>query len=83
MSKRAGGGNATVTRGLCVGYMYIKIEDIKSYKPEVKASKSDKRLRSYGHSKFACIHSHFLMPTVNQLNFATALISRISRSHIN
>ncbi len=55
MSNRAGGGgNATVTRGLCVGYMYEMIEDIKTYKLEVKASKSDKRLRSYGHSKFAC-----------------------------
>ena len=53
MSKRAGGGNATVTRGLCVGYLHEMIEGIKSYKPEVKASKSDKRLRSYGHSKFS------------------------------
>ncbi len=45
MSKRAsGGGNATVTRGLCVGYLLEMIEGIKSYKPEVKASKSDKWL---------------------------------------
>ncbi len=58
MSKRAGGGgNATVTRGLCVGYLHEMIEEIKRYKPEVKASKSDKRLQSYGHSKF-CMFSH-------------------------
>ena len=45
MSKRAGGGgNATVTRGLCVGYFREMIEGIKSYKPIVKASKSDKWL---------------------------------------
>ncbi len=30
----------------------ILIEGIKGYKPEVKASKSDKRLQSYGHLKF-------------------------------
>ncbi len=52
MSKKAGGGNATVTRGLCVGYVYKMIEGIKAYKSEVKASKSDKQLQSYGHSKF-------------------------------
>ncbi len=33
------------------------IEGIKSYKPEVKASKSHKQLRSYGHSKF-CMFSY-------------------------
>ena len=32
--------------------LHEMIEGIKSYKPEVKASKSDKRLRSYDHSKF-------------------------------
>ena len=58
MSKRAGGGNTTVTRGLCVGYLHEMIEGIKSYKPEVKASKLDKRLRSYGHSKF-CMFSYW------------------------
>ncbi len=31
------------------GYLWEIIEDIKSCQPEVKASKSDKRLRSYGH----------------------------------
>ncbi len=47
MSKRAGGGdNETVTRGLCVGYRYKMIEGLKTYKPEVKASKSDKWLQS-------------------------------------
>ncbi len=57
MSKRAGGGdNATVTMGLCVGYLHKMIEEIKTYKPE--ASKSDKRLRSYGHSKF-CMFSYW------------------------
>ncbi len=45
MSKKAvGGGNAAVTRGLCVGDLHEMIEGIKSYKPEVKASKSDKWL---------------------------------------
>ncbi len=59
---RAGGdGNATVTRGLCVGSLYGLIEGIKSYKPEVKACKSDKRLQSYGHSKVECIHVNFLL----------------------
>ncbi len=54
MSKRASGsGNVTVTRGLRIGYLHKMIGgEIKTYKPEVKASKSDKRLRSYGHSKF-------------------------------
>ena len=57
MSKRAvGGSNATVTMGRCVGYLQI-IEEIKSYKPEVKASISDRRLRSYGHLKF-CLFSY-------------------------
>ncbi len=45
MSKRVGGGNATV-----IGYKMI--EGIKTYMPEVKGSKSDKWLRSYGHSQF-------------------------------
>ncbi len=57
MSKKVGGDNATVIRALCVGYWYKMIEGIKTYKPEVKASKSDKRLRSYDHSKF-CIFSY-------------------------
>ncbi len=35
----------------------VYIEGIKSYKPEVKSSKSDKRLRSYGHLKF-CMFSY-------------------------
>ncbi len=40
-SKRAaGGGSATVTRGLCISYLQEMIEGIKSYKPEFKASKS-------------------------------------------
>ncbi len=50
-------GTATVTMALCVGYLHEMIEGINSYKPEVKASKSDKRLRSYGHSKF-CTFSY-------------------------
>ncbi len=62
MSKRAGGGNVTVTRALCVGYLYKMREGIKTYEPEVEASKSDKQLQSNGHSKFACFHIHFLLP---------------------
>ena len=39
------------------------IEGLKTYKPELKPSKSDKRLQSYGHSKFCMFsYSHFLMP---------------------
>ncbi len=45
MSKRAGGGNVTVTRGLCGSYLHKMIEEIKTSNSEVKASKSDKRLR--------------------------------------
>ena len=53
MSKRGGGGGiATVTRGLCDAYCSKMIKGIKTNQPEVKASKSDKRLRSYGHFKF-------------------------------
>ncbi len=52
MSKRAGGGNATVTRSL-----YKMIEGIKSYRTEIKTSRLDKRLRSYGHLKF-CMFSY-------------------------
>ncbi len=58
-SKRAGGGgNATVTRGLCAGYWYKLIEGIKSNQPEVKASKSDIRFQTYDHLKF-CMISHW------------------------
>ena len=53
MSKRAGGSNATVTRSLSICSLHKMIEGIESFKLEVKASKSDKRLRSYGHSKFS------------------------------
>ena len=58
ISKRAGGRNATVTRGLWVRYLHEMIEGIKSNKPEVKASKLDKRLRSYGLSKL-CMLSYW------------------------
>ena len=37
-----------VTRGLWSGYWAQMIEDIKSCKPEVEASQSDKQLQSYG-----------------------------------
>ena len=47
--------------GLCDGYLYKMIEGIKTYKPEVKASKLDKRLQSYGHSKF-CMSSYSFPP---------------------
>ncbi len=60
MSKQAGGDNGRVAPGLCVGYWYKMIEEIKTWKPEVKASKSDERLRSYGHSKFWIFHGQFL-----------------------
>ncbi len=40
------------------GYLYIVIEEIKSCQPEVKASKSDKRLRSYGHLKICMVSDH-------------------------
>ena len=40
MSKRGGGGSiVTVTRGLCDAYWSIMIGGLKTYKPEVKASK--------------------------------------------
>ncbi len=41
----------TVVMGLWSGYRCQVIEDFKSCYPEVKASKSDKRLRSYSHLK--------------------------------
>ena len=68
----------TVTMGLCVGYLHTIIEGIKSYKPEVKASKSDKRLRVMAIQSFACFHinnercSHLLnaeqTPTVEKFD---------------
>ncbi len=58
MSKRGGGGIAT--RGLCDAYWSIMIEDLKTNKSEVKASKSDKWLRSYGHLKFCIMDLIFL-----------------------
>ncbi len=39
------------------GYLWEMIEDIKGCQPEVKASKSDKWLRSYGHLMI-CIVSY-------------------------
>ena len=65
MSKRAGGGNAMDFSGLCVGYLYKIIEGIKTCKPEVKASESDKRLQSYSHSKF-CMFSYSFPPAYEQ-----------------
>ena len=41
----------TVVKGLWSGHGSQVIEDIKSSQPEVKASKSDKVLQSYGHLK--------------------------------
>ncbi len=55
MSKRGGGGIAVVTRGLCDAYYSKMIEGIKTNQAEGKASKSDKRLQSYGHLKFCMI----------------------------
>ncbi len=44
MSKRAiGSASVTVTRSLCI-YWLKMIEGVKTYKPEFKASKSDKWL---------------------------------------
>ena len=58
MQRAGAGGNATFTRGLGVGDRYKMTEGITTYKPEVKASESDKRL------PFKVLHvfSHFLMP---------------------
>ncbi len=61
MSKRDGGGIATVTRGLCDAYQDTMIEGIKTNQLEVKASKSDKRLRSYGHLKFCMVFQWFYL----------------------
>ena len=55
MSKRSGGGIATVTMGLCKAYWSKLIEDINTNQSEVKASKSDQLLRSYNHLKFCMI----------------------------
>ncbi len=54
---------AAAMRRLLGVYAYEMIEGIKTYKPEVKASKSDKRLRSYGHSKFCTISYSFSLAT--------------------
>ncbi len=43
----------------CQKDLYEMIEEIKSCQPEVKASKLDKRLRSYSHSKIAPISHQF------------------------
>ncbi len=83
MSKRAGGGgNATVTRGLCVGYLHKIIEGIKTYKPEVKASKSDKRLQSYGHSKF-CMFSYSFPPAYEQCSRLLGAAQTPTREHFD
>ena len=54
-----GGGIATVTRGLCDAYLSKMIEVIKTNQPEVKASKSDKRLGSHDHLKFCMVFLRF------------------------
>ncbi len=41
------------------GYLYKKIEEIKSCQPEVKASKLDEQLRSYGNLKSCMGSDHF------------------------
>ncbi len=47
---------AAALRGLLgAGYLVEMIEGIKSCQPEVKASKSDKRLQSYGHLKICMV----------------------------
>ncbi len=52
LSIRAEAGTmGLVTDVLCTGYCHNKIEGINSSQPEVKASQSDKRLRSYSHLK--------------------------------
>ena len=61
MSKTGGDGIAMLTRGLWDGYQSKLIEDIKTNQPEVKASKSDKRLQSYGHLKFCMIFNIFYL----------------------
>ncbi len=60
----------TAVMGLWSGYRCQVIEDIKSCYPEVKASKSVKRLRSYGHFKITikndleCINLPLKNPTI-------------------
>ena len=53
-------GIATITRGLYDTFWSIMKEGLKTYKPEVKASKLDKRLQSYGHLKFCIMDLIFL-----------------------
>ena len=55
-SKRAAAGStATVTRVPAAGYLCKMVEEIRSCYPEVKASKSDQRLRSYSHLKICLV----------------------------
>ena len=47
--------------GVCTaGYLMEMIEEIKSCQPEVKASKSDQRLRNYSHLKICMVSDHCL-----------------------
>ena len=47
------GAMGPVTGVLCADYCHEKIEGINSSQQEVKASQSDKRLRSYSHLKIS------------------------------
>ncbi len=59
MSKRAGGGSATVTRGICVGYWYKMIfKGIKTYKLEVKVNQIN-GCNVMTIQSFACFHDSF------------------------
>ncbi len=56
---------ATVFRrllgGLCDAYYSKMIKAIETNQPEVKASKSHKRLQGYGHLKFCMIFHRFYL----------------------
>ncbi len=53
LSKRGGGGVASVVRGWWGGSDARMKVDIKSFHPEVKASKSVKRFQRYSHFKLS------------------------------
>ncbi len=73
----SGSSIATVTRGQC----REMIEEIKSCLPEVKASKSDKWFRSYGHLKICMVSEPCLVHIGVSLRLTTEGAGAYSSPH--
>ncbi len=70
----------TVVMGLWSGCRCQVIEDIKSCNPEVKASKADKQLQSYGHLKITIKNYYtkrFVIPTYGVPSLLTHMVASL------